>query len=62
MKNNFTIDTMQNAIKKGYTVYLVDMESGFTQTWENIKHEMVREQRKNKIEELFPELKIINKL
>jgi iron uptake system EfeUOB component EfeO/EfeM len=57
MKSNFTYEIIQSAIKKGYTIYLVDTESGYTQTWENIKQEMIREQRKNKIEELFPELK-----
>jgi len=58
MKSNFTYNIMQQAIREGYTTLLIESETNYYVLWEKVKRELIQDNRKRKIEELFPDLKI----
>jgi hypothetical protein len=49
---------MQQAIREGYTTLLIESETNYYVLWEKVKRELIQDNRKRKIEELFPDLKI----
>jgi hypothetical protein len=62
MKSNFTLNIIQKAIRDGFTTLTIDCELNYDQLWLKVKREIIQEHRKQKIEELFPDIKNNNKL
>ena len=58
MKSNFTYNIMLQAIREGYTTLLIEGETNYDLLWEKVKRELIQDNRKRKIEEVFPDLKI----
>jgi hypothetical protein len=58
MKSNFTYNIIQKAIMEGYSTIFIESETNYDKLWENVKREIIQDNRKRKLEELFPDLKI----
>lgn len=61
MKSNFVYNMLFSAVQKGYKTVYIDLETD-SNYWMQLKNELLRDERKDKLEELFPDIKNNNEL